>query len=481
MFNNNFFKSIIKDKHKYSLFNLKTDNIKDKLLNNNLKFDLFSSNLIINDEISNLYTIADPFLFKKDNDYYIFCEIVRKTGGKGEIGVLYLDINQKQINIKKYEIIISEKYHLSYPFIFNYKNNIYIIPETGTDNPGHLDLYKCLDFPNKWKKEKILLNSPLYDTTLFTYQDYHYIFTTHAHSRKNLVFYSKDLINDEFKPVKNIKLIYEGCKELKGAGRSAGEIFEYNNNYYRPIQISLTKNYGEGFGINKIIELSPDKYREELIFKMEKSYIHHISICDDILIFDWCNSIKITENYPLINTKTLELLTFWNNPKKDRLEMNNIFKKIGNEYKNKNDVKILDIGVETYNIYNKKLFMNENITYYQIDIEKYNDKLSCDHFIHCDITNVNTKYPEYKNMFNVIISFGVLGNVPFKKQKTLLYLENIKYLLKNDGTFYLKIDLDRTTDDYWIFMNQNILTNYFIIKKEYKVKWYKFYELQLKT
>ena len=39
-------------------------------------------------------------------------------------------------------------YHLSFPFIFSQKNQIFMIPETMSNN--RLEIYKCQKFPNKW-------------------------------------------------------------------------------------------------------------------------------------------------------------------------------------------------------------------------------------------------------------------------------------------------------------------------------------------
>ena len=55
--------------------------------------------------------------------------------------------------------------HLSYPFLFEWQGDHYMIPETGERNV--VELYRASSFPFKWEPVKVLLKarSPL-DTTL---------------------------------------------------------------------------------------------------------------------------------------------------------------------------------------------------------------------------------------------------------------------------------------------------------------------------
>ena len=88
--------------------------------------------------------IADPFLFKYNNDYYAFFE--SWDYNYGTICCSKLDSEYNFTNIEK---CLDLKFHLSFPCIFEYKNNIYMIPETGAKKS--ILLYKCLEFPKKWK------------------------------------------------------------------------------------------------------------------------------------------------------------------------------------------------------------------------------------------------------------------------------------------------------------------------------------------
>ena len=53
--------------------------------------------------------------------------------------------------------MIEEDFHLSYPFIFEYKEEVYIIPDSC--NNRSIRLYKAIEFPMKWEYQYDLLKN----------------------------------------------------------------------------------------------------------------------------------------------------------------------------------------------------------------------------------------------------------------------------------------------------------------------------------
>ena len=51
--------------------------------------------------------------------------------------------------------MIEEDFHLSFPYIFEHKKNIYMIPESAQNQD--IRLYKCTNFPYSWQLEKVLI------------------------------------------------------------------------------------------------------------------------------------------------------------------------------------------------------------------------------------------------------------------------------------------------------------------------------------
>ena len=104
---------------------------------------------------------ADPFLYKYKNRDYLFFENFNIKMQRGKISVGQL-INNSLVNIKD---ILNFNYHMSYPFVFNFKKNIFLIPETS--NKKRVEIWKSVSFPYKWKLYKILFKNESHaDVTL---------------------------------------------------------------------------------------------------------------------------------------------------------------------------------------------------------------------------------------------------------------------------------------------------------------------------
>ena len=71
--------------------------------------------------------VADPFLIYQNNTYYMFFEVLNTYTDQGDIG---LAISNDGFNWTYEQIILDEDFHLSYPCVFKWKNDYYMIPET---------------------------------------------------------------------------------------------------------------------------------------------------------------------------------------------------------------------------------------------------------------------------------------------------------------------------------------------------------------
>ena len=106
--------------------------------------------------------LADPFVFRYDDSDFIFVEDFFYSDNKGRISAI-------KLKDEKYEflgVVLEENFHLSFPFIFSHKNEIYMIPESGKNKD--IRLYKCQKFPYKWVLDSIMMsNVSAADTLVF--------------------------------------------------------------------------------------------------------------------------------------------------------------------------------------------------------------------------------------------------------------------------------------------------------------------------
>ena len=231
---------------------------------------------------------ADPFIIKNNEDYFVFIEEVIYQQQKGHISYFKIDKNG---NYSLPEKILENKYHMSYPFVFEFEGNYYMIPETSENKS--IDLYKCKKFPDQWEFEKsIIKNINAVDSTLLRKDGKWWLFTSipfmGSSANDSLsIFYSDDLYSDKWTPLSKNPIVSDVRKS-----RSAGKIFELNGEYYRPAQ-DCAGGYGKGIIFNKIITLNESEYFEEEVKSIYSKFdntiegIHTFAQCEKLRILDF--------------------------------------------------------------------------------------------------------------------------------------------------------------------------------------------------
>lgn len=118
-----------------------------------------------------------------------------------------------------------------------------------------------------------------------------------------------------------------------------------------------------------------------------------------------------------------------------------LFPKLGSYLKNSNKKKVLNIGVEYFNKYDKEFFLNDNLYFCGLDKEKKNLPKSWEKIYEINLCN------EIKNeieQFDVIVDYGVIGwpgiNENLSTKEIDIYFQNIKKILYYNGFYFLKID-----------------------------------------
>lgn len=231
---------------------------------------------------------ADPFVMKKNDLYYIFIEELIYSENKGKIAVMTMD---NEGNYSQPKTILEQDYHMSYPYIFEDNNQMYMIPETAEN--GTIELYKCLEFPNKWKLESILMdNIYAVDNTIFKHDDKYWLFTNMiendgASSYDELfLFYSDHLLDGNWQPHLSNPIL-----STVEQSRPAGRIFTKDGKIIRPSQNSSVQ-YGYSMKLNEIKRLTEQEYQEETISDLLPDWskkargTHTINHCKNLTIID---------------------------------------------------------------------------------------------------------------------------------------------------------------------------------------------------
>lgn len=228
---------------------------------------------------------ADPFLLEYKGIKYIFIEEYLFHKQKGIISVLELRSDGEAIRIAT---ALEESFHLSYPNVFFIGDDLYMIPETGSQN--RVQLYECIRFPDQWKKARDLLNgSRAADTTVFYFEHTWWIFTSVnmnglSQNDQLFIYFTDDLLKGTLTPhAQNPAVFGAECS------RMAGNIFKRNGKLYRPAQ-DCSKVYGGRIVVMEIDKLTPSEYMEHAITVIEPEKgltgLHTYNECTNYFIVD---------------------------------------------------------------------------------------------------------------------------------------------------------------------------------------------------
>lgn len=200
------------------------------------------------------YWAADPFIVSVGEKDYLFFEMFDRLKSKGLIG--YREINGNKIG--KMKIAYEADHHLSFPYIFEYKNEYYMMPEYSEGK--ELFVLKATHFPDKWEKiESWMQGKRFVDSVLLSHEGENYLLTQDLQSGYSSEKFSifirkgKEWVSHKKSPV---------TKSLANA-RLAGKIFFEKNQLIRVAQ-DCQDGYGTKLHFNHILKLSEKEYEEEM-------------------------------------------------------------------------------------------------------------------------------------------------------------------------------------------------------------------------
>jgi hypothetical protein len=230
---------------------------------------------------------ADPFPIKVGEKYYIFFEDYVNSAGRAHIAVI--EVDQNGIVSGPTEVLKLDC-HLSYPFVFEWRGDYYMIPETGDKN--EVALYRSVSFPFDWQLEQVLLEAkcPL-DATLIEVNGKWWMFVNIQEEGvlvnwDELHLYYSDSLLGPWKPHARNPVI----SDVRSA-RPAGRLFWSNNVLYRPGQDSSMR-YGYATTISRIDALSPTEYSETEVAKVLPDWdkdvigVHTVNTLNEITVID---------------------------------------------------------------------------------------------------------------------------------------------------------------------------------------------------
>lgn len=202
---------------------------------------------------------ADPFVCHDKDREYVFVELMHSYRLYGQIAVAEVIDGV----IGDFCVVLDEPFHMSFPNVFQWHDEWYMLPETNMS--GQVRLYRAVSFPAQWKLDTVLLDDVRFvDHALYLYKD-GFLMLTHdiknEQTAYNRIFYL-DMNAKKIIPC-NVKGDFSN-------NRPGGTFYSHNGKWYHAIQ-DCQAAYGDYLHIYEVDAFTDSTFHEKEIGMMMPS------------------------------------------------------------------------------------------------------------------------------------------------------------------------------------------------------------------
>lgn len=240
---------------------------------------------------------ADPFLWKRGENTWLFVEEYQYAKDKGRLVALELSPALEPMSIRP---VNSDQFfgridcHSSFPFLFEIDGVTHMIPETCERKS--VDLYICEAWPDRWRlKRRLLFGVDAADTMVLWSEGYWWLFTSVRTGNRNRhleIHYTDNLETGALRPhPQNSSFLYGDLAH--GSGRNAGYLARSSEGKIIRLMQKSENFYGESVSLMKVTELDTERFREtpiscvpELPLIKPGFSTHHVSRIGNLIAYD---------------------------------------------------------------------------------------------------------------------------------------------------------------------------------------------------
>ncbi|MCX8279953.1 hypothetical protein OSJ77_07120 [Phyllobacterium sp. 0TCS1.6C] len=236
---------------------------------------------------------ADPFLFQWNGEDYVFFECFPGNHENAWLSVAKLVDGKAEL----LGTCLRTSYHLSYPFVFNDGDDIYLIPET--HQTGRVEIWKSVEFPLKWELHATALEgqSPA-DTVMFKTKGQWWLLTSLSDHSDFMDHCSELYAFAVDGPALTSVVPHKRNPVIIGSdiARNAGRVHLVGDRLLRPSQCNSHGVYGYGLNIQEITRLDADEYSERPLRLIEPNFkpgivaCHHVDFLGGRFVIDLCRA-----------------------------------------------------------------------------------------------------------------------------------------------------------------------------------------------
>jgi hypothetical protein len=211
---------------------------------------------------------ADPHVTGVDGESHVFFEDASIDSGKGHIA----SVSRRADGTFTTAVpVLQRPYHLSYPFVFEWQDDLYMVPETAENRS--IELYRCVRMPHEWEfVHTLVANVRAYDATLLEHAGRWWLFANIAEREGSsswdelCIFHADSPISRDWRPHRANPVV----SDVRRA-RPAGRFFLENDRLIRPSQDSSGR-YGRALVFSEVKELTERSYREVEVRRIEPGW-----------------------------------------------------------------------------------------------------------------------------------------------------------------------------------------------------------------
>ncbi|MBE9513733.1 MAG: hypothetical protein IMY83_01690 [Chloroflexi bacterium] len=197
--------------------------------------------------------VADPFMLYENDTWYMFLEVMNAATNQGDIAFATSDDG---LNWTYEQIVLDEPFHLTYPYVFKWQDEYYMVPES--HEVDSIRLYRAVDFPTEWSFVGTLLEGSGYvDSAVFHFNSMWWLFTSFGGSDTLHLYCADELLGPWIEHPESP--IIEGDANI---ARPGGRVLVFDGRIIRYTQDD-EPTYGNQVRAFEITELTTTSYEEK--------------------------------------------------------------------------------------------------------------------------------------------------------------------------------------------------------------------------
>ena len=240
--------------------------------------------------------LADPFVVTKQGRSVIFVEDYAFERGRGAISAVVLD------DAGGYAIlpdIVAEPFHLSFPFLFDFAGDLYMVPES--HEARSIRLYRCARFPDVWEfMHELMADVRAADTMVLRHAGRWWLLANiappgcDAFDAQLCAFSADTPLSRDWTPHPGNPVVLS-C----ATSRNGGFVRDEDGAILRVRQRPAFGEYGESMSLARIVRLDETAYDEEFRQTLLPDFLpgvkgtHHMHSDGTVTVFDFVREERV--------------------------------------------------------------------------------------------------------------------------------------------------------------------------------------------